>query len=683
MSRTTSPCSYQVRPRRAQVAELDLERCEHLLAVRVGELLTQRDSELGVVVGVGAADGVGEVRLGVELLGRVRADRLQHRQAGTSLLVGDVADEAVVHERADALEHVDVVRESPRGALDVGQSRAYEHREHLKHPALGLGEELGAPLDRASQRALPRREVAPPALQHVEPFVEPPPQLVDREQRDARGGELDRERQPVEPAAGGDDVGRVLVRELEVGPQRDRALDEQLDRLRCERILQRDCAGAGGERERRHREQPLAAYAQRRTAGHERGGTRAVREQLGQAGRGLGHLLEVVEHEQQLPLAQAALEHLEWRVITGTGDRHGANDGSVGALGLALGAQVDEEHAVLEAVDLLRRRLQREPGLAGPTRTGECHQPRVLRVELRAQLAEQRLAPEERRRLRRQVVRPHVESRQRRERVRQARPHQLEEVLGGGEVLQAVRAEVTQVHVVAERPCHEVGDRRGQQDLPTVRRGHHARGSIDGRAVIVAPAGLRLADVCPHAHAQRSGLAPRFVAQPLLRRKARSDRVRRRAEHGHEPVASCLHDRTAAALDRGTQNCVVARQRRLHGVRVALPEPRTPLDVGEEVGQARVGGHIAHATDAVAARARRTPLGWPDHRRVCGELATAALVGVVHLGSAGRRPVAASGRSNGGSLGEPAMGEDGGHGRHLHYGFLRRHRACNGAGPCR
>ena len=237
------------------------------------------------------------------------------------LLVGDVADEAVVHERADALEHVDVVRESPRGALDVAQSRADEHREHLKHLALGLGEELGAPLDRASQRALPRREVAPPALQHVEPFLEPPPQLVDREQRDARGGELDRERQPVEPAAGGGDVGRVLVRELEVGPQRDRALDEQLDRLRCERVLQRDCAVAGGERERRHREQPLAAHAQRRTAGHERGDTRAVPEQLGQAGRGVGHLLEVVEHEQQLPLAQAALEHLEWRVIAGTGNR--------------------------------------------------------------------------------------------------------------------------------------------------------------------------------------------------------------------------------------------------------------------------------------------------------------------------------------------------------------------------
>jgi hypothetical protein len=37
----------------------------------VGELFTERDSELGVVLGVGAADGVGEVRLGVELLGRV------------------------------------------------------------------------------------------------------------------------------------------------------------------------------------------------------------------------------------------------------------------------------------------------------------------------------------------------------------------------------------------------------------------------------------------------------------------------------------------------------------------------------------------------------------------------------------------------------------------------------------
>ena len=184
------------------------------------------------MLGVGTADGVGEVGLGLELLGRVRADRLQHRQARMSLLVGDVADEAVVHERADALEHVDVVRESPRGALDVAQSRADEHREHLEHPALGLGEELGAPLDRASQRALPLRAVAPPALQHVEPFVEPLDRSSSAENSVmraaassiARGSPSSRRQVATTSAA-------FSIRELEVGPQRDRALDEQLDRL--------------------------------------------------------------------------------------------------------------------------------------------------------------------------------------------------------------------------------------------------------------------------------------------------------------------------------------------------------------------------------------------------------------------------------------------------------------------
>ena len=109
-----------------------------------------------------------------------------------------------------------------------------------------------------------------------------------------------------------------------------------------------------------------------------------MREQLGQARRGVGHLLEVVEHEQQLPLAQAALEHLEWRVVTGTGDRHGAHDGGVGAVGLALGAQVDEEHAVLEAVDLSAAACNASRVLPVPPRTGERHQPCVLSIELRA-----------------------------------------------------------------------------------------------------------------------------------------------------------------------------------------------------------------------------------------------------------------------------------------------------------
>ena len=113
-------------------------------------------------------------------------------------------------------------------------------------------------------------------------------------------------------------------------------------------------AGIGGRQlgERRHREQPLAARAQRRTAGHERGDTRAVREQLDQAGCGVGHLLEIVQQEQQLPFPQAALQHLQWRVVAGTGDCHCADDGGVGAVGLALGAQVNKKHAVFEAVDL-------------------------------------------------------------------------------------------------------------------------------------------------------------------------------------------------------------------------------------------------------------------------------------------------------------------------------------------
>jgi hypothetical protein len=45
----------------------------------------------------------------------------------------------------------------------------------------------------------------------------------------------------------------------------------------------------------------------------------------------------------------------------------------------------------------------------------------------------------------------------------------------------------------------------------------------------------------------------------------------------------------------------VAGQRTLHRLRVAFPEPSAPLHVGEEVGQGRVGGHIAHATDGGSA----------------------------------------------------------------------------------
>ena len=69
-------------------------------------------------------------------------------------------------------------------------------------------EELVAPVDGRSQGLLALGEVARAAAQEAEPVVEPVAQDLRREQPEAGGGELDRQRQAVEPAADLRDGGR-------------------------------------------------------------------------------------------------------------------------------------------------------------------------------------------------------------------------------------------------------------------------------------------------------------------------------------------------------------------------------------------------------------------------------------------------------------------------------------------
>ena len=88
-------------------------------------------------------------------------------------------------------------------------------------------EQVVAPLDRRAQRPLALGQVAGAAGEQRQPLVEPLEELLGRERLDARGGELEREREVVEAAA---DLGDGLVG-LEVGLDRARPREEEADRL--------------------------------------------------------------------------------------------------------------------------------------------------------------------------------------------------------------------------------------------------------------------------------------------------------------------------------------------------------------------------------------------------------------------------------------------------------------------
>ena len=140
--------------------------------------------------------------------------------------------------------------------------------------------ELVAPFDRRPQRLLPRREVAPRAGQHRQPPVEPGEQLAGRQDLHPGRGQLDRERQAVEPPA---DLGQPAVVGREPRQHGLRALPEELDRRSLGQRPQRKLA--------------LAGDPQRLAARRQDAEVRACAQQPGDLAGGFDDLLEVVENE--------------------------------------------------------------------------------------------------------------------------------------------------------------------------------------------------------------------------------------------------------------------------------------------------------------------------------------------------------------------------------------------------
>ncbi len=139
----------------------------------------------------------------------------------------------------------------------------------------------------------------------VESFVD-----LERAHRlHARGGELDRQGDAVEPPADVGDRGDAGVVELQLRSYRAGAVEEQPDRFGLRH--RRDGHVGGGHPQRTYGEDLLAGRAESLPARRQdrEFGTRA-HEHLDDACRLLEHVLAVVDDEERLVMAQPVGQHL-------------------------------------------------------------------------------------------------------------------------------------------------------------------------------------------------------------------------------------------------------------------------------------------------------------------------------------------------------------------------------------
>jgi hypothetical protein len=171
---------------------------------------------------------------------------------------------------------------------------------------------------------LPLREVNRARTQGVEAGRQPVEECRRIEQPGAGGGELDGEGQPVEPPADRRHRRRVRLGQGEVVADGPSSIDEQPHRGQRGQLLQRREFG-----ERRHRQRPdlvlaLGPQAEHRAAGGQHLELGAAGQQLVEARRQSGDLLEVVQHQQ----CRGPLEVLDQDVERWAGPLHrGANLG--------------------------------------------------------------------------------------------------------------------------------------------------------------------------------------------------------------------------------------------------------------------------------------------------------------------------------------------------------------------
>ena len=288
--------------RRAQIILLGGELPLPGDLVRTGERRPQLLGEGQVVAGVSYPQG-GEFAARHQSFAGVFADQFEHAEARLTIAGLLALHQALIVERGQAVEHGRVV--VSRDRLNRCQRDAtLEDGQAGQQPLLLLGQQRVAPVERGAQRLLACRQIARAAGEEGQATVQARQERRQGEELGARRGELDRQRQAVEAAADGGEGRHVGIcrGEARVGglrPFEEEGGSGELRQVGEGSRLLRLRQGQG-----RDEEFVLAPDLQRHPAGHQELHSRAGGEKLGQGGHGRDDLLQVVEDEQDLAVAQ-------------------------------------------------------------------------------------------------------------------------------------------------------------------------------------------------------------------------------------------------------------------------------------------------------------------------------------------------------------------------------------------
>jgi hypothetical protein len=435
---------------------------------------------------------------------------------------------------------------------------AGEHRTPLQQRLFRVIEVVVGPGHRVAQRVVAFQSATRPD-QQPESLIETITHFARRHRRHPRGGQLDRQREPIKAAANLHHCRRLVrVAQREARGHAVGAFDEQ---RRCGRVDARAHVEGG------HEPQLFVGDLKPFAAGGHDPHRRGLRQdRLDQIGRGVAHMLAIIEHQQpDSPLQRGS--HTVGQALSRLLDDAQRRRHRIGhRRRIGHRGQFEKPDPVGELVGQLRCELHRQAGLADPTHPGQSHQAMSLHRGLN--LGDLGLAPDKARSRRPQIARTRIERPQCRKVSLQAHRSDLKHTDRGGQIPQPSRPQIDQVN-----SAEQTRRRLGQKDLTAVPGGHHPRRAIQHRTEVIRLPQLSFAGCDPH---------PDRQLEFPLRGHCGIDRRPRRGERGTHTIAGVLEQEAAVRLDRRTQHLVMSGERRPHPIGVGLPPTRRTLHIGEQ-----------------------------------------------------------------------------------------------------
>jgi hypothetical protein len=238
-------------------------------------------------------------------------DRLEHPESKVSIPGRLLAHQALVHKGEQPIEDIGGHTTAAHRLDRLQRPPTTEGRQASEQALLLWVQQIVRPLDRSPEGPLTLGDVTGTSAEQRQTLVQPMEQRLGSEHLHPPRRQLDGQGQPIDSSDDVRDVRRIFLTEPESRANRAGPLHEQHHGLARPKGVDVSCSFRAWEGQRLHVVLVFARQVERHPAGgQDPQAWRLVKEPADRGGR-FDHLLEVVQHHKQIPVAEPVRQRVD------------------------------------------------------------------------------------------------------------------------------------------------------------------------------------------------------------------------------------------------------------------------------------------------------------------------------------------------------------------------------------